>query len=150
MSIAAHRTPGPCPCACACAHPCFPPPPPSVVTRLVDTCKKISKMAAAALVVFFIFLGIISQANNYQGSDALKVTLMSVANAYGLFVIVFLLGYGLVEFPKFLFKFGDDKVWTWHPQRRACAHSNTSSQHAFFPSALYATAPANHRTARCR
>jgi len=67
-------------------------------------------MAAAGLVAFLIFLGVISQSNNFEGTDALKVTLMSLANAYGLFVIVFLLGYGLVEFPKFLFKFGDDKV----------------------------------------
>ena len=35
---------------------------------------------------------------------------MSLANAYGLIIVVFLLGYGLVEFPRFLFKFGDVKV----------------------------------------
>ena len=37
------------------------------------------------------------------------VTLMSLANVYGLFIIVFLMGYGLVEFPKFLWTYGDNE-----------------------------------------
>lgn len=77
------------------------------LSRIKDTLSRLGRIAALLFILFLILLGVVS--NSGAGHNTLKVTLMSLANIYGLFIIVFLMGYGLVEFPKFLFFAGDDE-----------------------------------------
>jgi hypothetical protein len=75
--------------------------------RFVDTLKKLTKMGIAFGIFAGVMFGIISSQSDYGGNEALKATLTAMQNVYGLFIIVFLLGYGLVEFPKVLWSAGD-------------------------------------------
>ena len=72
----------------------------AVSDRIVDTVKRLSKIGFAFLIFSLVILLVLTQSGNYAGTDAIRVWLTSVQNVYGLFIIVFLLGYGLVEFPK--------------------------------------------------
>ena len=78
-----------------------------ICDRIVDTIKRIGKTIIAITVFALIMLLILMTSHSYEGEEALRAWLTSVQNVYGLFIIVFLLGYGLVEFPKAMWFAGD-------------------------------------------
>lgn len=78
------------------------------LSRALDATKRMSKDYAAMAVAGAVVLGILAGSGAVSGgSDVIKTTCIALSNTVGLCAIVVLLGYGLVELPRTLWKNGD-------------------------------------------
>jgi hypothetical protein len=76
-------------------------------TKFLSTFKTMAKMYAVFGVIGGVLVGIMIGGGYFHSMDALQVTVKALSNTGGLVVIVFLLGYGLVEFPRYLWQAAD-------------------------------------------
>ncbi|GMI22775.1 hypothetical protein TeGR_g11457, partial [Tetraparma gracilis] len=76
-------------------------------TKFLSTFKTMAKMYAVFGVIGGVLVGIMISGGYFHSMDALQVTVKALSNTGGLVVIVFLLGYGLVEFPRYLWQAAD-------------------------------------------
>lgn len=82
----------------------------SIIMKLYSAIKSIAIQSIAGLAVFLILFAILVGEGVVDASaDALLLSLVVVSNTFGLFVLMLLLGYGLVSFPQSLWMKGDLK-----------------------------------------
>lgn len=80
------------------------------LTQFVSALRAIALQSLAGLVLFFILFGILIGEGVVDASaDAVLLTIVVISNTFGLFVLMLLLGYGLVSFPQMLWLKGDIK-----------------------------------------
>jgi len=79
----------------------------SVSHRIFDAFRNIGQFLLLCLVVGGVALGVLLGGGYVSDEKALLVTAVAATNTYGLVVIIFLLGYGLVELPKVMWMNGN-------------------------------------------
>jgi len=70
--------------------------------KMTWTLKQFAKQIIILLVIFAVACLIISSAFKINGSKAIQGSILILINVYGLIVLTFLLGYGLVQLPWFI------------------------------------------------
>jgi len=85
-------------------------------------------MYAVYAVIGGAFVGLLIGGGYFDSINALQVTAKALSNTAGLIVIVFLLGYGLVEFPRSLWQSSDLALQLHLCQMEAATEFKTFSE----------------------
>lgn len=94
----------------------------TILTKLFSALKGIFLQSLAGLVLFFILFAILVGEGVVEASaDAILLSLVVISNTFGLFVLMLLLGYGLISFPQMLWLKGDIKRQLNMSQQKAAS-----------------------------
>jgi hypothetical protein len=99
------------------------------LSKLYSSVRSIALQSLAGLVVFFILFGIlVGQGVVEASADAVLLTIVVISNTGGLFVLMLLLGYGLISFPQMLWFRGDIKRQLNTAQQKAASRFKDLSE----------------------
>jgi hypothetical protein len=99
------------------------------LSKIFASLKAIALQSLAGLVLFFILFGVlVGQGVVDASGDAVLLTIVVISNTTGLFILMLLLGYGLISFPQMLWGRGDLKRQLNVAQQKAASRFKDLSE----------------------